>query len=192
MSKKENPELRRERLEKQRRADDLFTWRVLGVMLFLAAWTFLLYRFDLPTILYALPAGASVIYLLAYIYPRDFTALAVLVSGGVTGLWLLTMLYQRSGRWNLPAHIAFGAAIAVSVLLIRLVQKNRGTLRVGKHSFAVIPRKGRYLFLFAACGALALALAAAIIFGSSAAFISMIALFCFLFIAAVYYTVKLI
>jgi hypothetical protein len=192
MPKTELSEIRKERKEQQRRADDLFTWRVLGVMLFLGLWTFLLYRFDWPSFVYALPAGAAVIYLLAYIYPRDFTALALLVSGGALGLWLLTILYQRSGHWDVLAYILFGAAIAAAALLIWIIRKNRGVIRLGKLTVTVIPRKGRYFFLFTACIALALALTATILFGSFAALVSMIAIFCFLFIAAVYYTVKLI
>ena len=98
MPKKDLAELRKIRKERMRRADDQFTWRVLGVMVFLGIWTFLLYRFNWPVYLYALPAGAAVLYLLAYIYPRDFIVLAVFVSGGALCLWLLTLLYQGSGR----------------------------------------------------------------------------------------------
>ncbi|MDR0325738.1 MAG: hypothetical protein LBI19_06570 [Oscillospiraceae bacterium] len=192
MPKKDVTELRQTRKEQQRRADDRFTWRVLGVMLFLGVWTFLLYRFSWPPYLYALPSGAAVLYLLSYIYPRDFTALAVFVSGGALGLWFLTVLYQRSGRWDLLAHILFAAAIAGSALLVWLLKRKGGALSLGKKTLTVIPRKGQYLFLFIACGLLAAALTAAIIFGSSAALYAMIAMFCYLFIAAVYYTVRLI
>ena len=192
MPKRDLSELRTKRKEEQRRADDRFTWRVLGVMLFLGVWTFFLYRFDWPTYLYALPSGAAVLYLLAYIYPKDFTALAVLVSGGASGLWLLTVLYPRSGRWDMLAHFLFAAAIAGAALLLWVLRKKGGVITVGNKTFGLMPRKGRYSFLFIACAALAVSLAAAILFGRSAALYAMIAMFCYLFIAAVYYTVKLI
>jgi hypothetical protein len=177
---------------RQRRADDLFTWRVLGVMAFLAAWTFFFYRFEWPSAIYALPAGLAVIYLLAYIYPRDFIALAVLICGGILGLWVLTVLYQHGGRRVTLAHIAFGAAVAVAALLVWYMWEKQGVIGFGKLKLPVMPRKGRYVFLFTACIILALALAAAIVFGRPGAIISVVALLCYLFVAAVYYTVKLI
>ncbi|MDR0293742.1 MAG: hypothetical protein LBH95_06280 [Oscillospiraceae bacterium] len=192
MAKKDLTDLRKKRKEEQRRADDRFTWRVLGVMLFLAVWTFLLYRFNWPAHLYVIPSGAAVLYLLAYIYPKDFTALAVFVSGGAVGLWLLTLLYQRSGRWNTLAHILFAAAIALSALLFWLLKKRGGAVCLGKRTVSIIPRRGRYLFLFIACGVMAASLAISAVLGRSGALYGMIALFCYLFVAAVYYTVKLI
>ena len=132
MSKKNVPNPRDRRKEEQRRADDRFTWRVLGVMVFLALWIFLLYRFDLSTVFYILPAGLAILYLLSYIYPKDFIALALLVSVGALGLWGLTLLYQRSGRWDLTAHIIFGTAIALSYLTILLLKKKNGVVSIGK------------------------------------------------------------
>lgn len=192
MPKKNLAEMRKQRREEQRKADDRFTWRVLGVMLFLAIWTVMLYRFSLPVYLYAIPSGMAVLYLLAYIYPKDFTVLAMLVSGGAVGLWILTILYQRSGRWNTLAHILFAAAIAVSALLLWFLRKNGGNLRLGARTINIIPNKGRYRYMFIACGALAAALTVSVILGRSAAWYAMVAMFCYLFVVAVYYTVKLI
>ena len=123
MAKKNLSDFRDKRKEEQRRADDRFTWRVLGVMAFLALWTFLLYRFDWPTAFYALPAGLAILYLLSYIYPKDFIALALLVSTGAFGLWGLSFLYQRSGYWDSLAHVIFGGAIALSFIIYRFVLK---------------------------------------------------------------------
>ncbi|MCL1807301.1 MAG: hypothetical protein FWG31_06335 [Oscillospiraceae bacterium] len=192
MPKKDLAELRKKRKEEQRRADDRFTWRVLCVMLFLALWTFLFYRNEWHPIIFALPVGVAVLYLLAYIYPKDFIALTMLISGGAIGLWLLTLLYQRSGRWDTVAHILFAAAIILSVFLIWFLRKKGGVIAFGKQSFAVMPRKGQYLFLFIACGALTAALVCTVIWGRPAALVAIIALFCYLFIAAVFYTIKLI
>jgi hypothetical protein len=184
---KDLTKLRKTRKEKQRRADDLFTWRVIGVMLFITLWTFLLYHFDLHAVLYAVPAGAAVIYLLAYIYPRDFTALTLIVSGGALGFWLITMQYPAV--WSAVA--LFGAVIALFSFLLWKVRKNKGILKLGKNTITIIPRRGIYHFLYIACAALALGLAATAVFGGTAALVSMIALLCYLFIAAVFYTVRL-
>jgi membrane-associated HD superfamily phosphohydrolase len=192
MAKNESSYLRNKRKEERRRADDRFTWRVLSVIFFLCLWTFLLYFFNWPTILYILPAGASVLYLLAFIYPRDFTVLAVYISCGALGLWLLTLLGQRSGRWNPLAYAVFAAAIVLSALCIWRLYKRGGSITVRSKTLSIMPRKGRYVFLVIACCITALALTAAIFFGGTAASFSIIALFCYLFIAAVYYTVKLI
>jgi hypothetical protein len=192
MAKTRSGEALRKQKGQRQRADDLFTWRVLGVMGFLAVWTFFFFSFDWPAFLYALPSGLAVLYLLAYIYPRDFTALAVLVAGGVFGLWLLTMFYQSGGRRVMLGHLVFGAAAAAAALLIWAIKKKQGILGAGKLKLIIVPRKGRYIFLVIACVILVLALTAAIVFGRTAAIVSIIALLCYLFIAAVYYTVRLI
>jgi hypothetical protein len=191
MAKNKTADFKKEQRDQRRRADDLFTWRVLGVMVFLAVWTFFFYSLEWASVFYALPAGAAIIYLLAYIYPRDFTALAVLVSAGALGLWLLTDSNQFSGRRITPALLCFGAGVAAAALLVWLLRRKRGVVCIGKRSVVIIPHKGRYLFLFTACAALAFGLAASILFGDTAAFISSITMFCYLFVAAVYYTVKL-
>jgi hypothetical protein len=193
MPNKKLTTMRTKRKEMRRHADDRFTRRVLGVISFLLLWTFCLYFFNWPLALFILPAGGAMLFLLAIIYPRDFTVLALFISGGALGLWLLTLLYQRtSGRWNMLAHILFAAAIIGFAVVFRILFKKGGVVSVGRFNVVVIPRKGRYVFLFTACGVIALALAASMIFGSSASLYAMTALFCYLFVAAVYYTVKLI
>jgi hypothetical protein len=192
MAKKDVTDLRDKRKEDQRRADDRFTKRVLGVMVFLAVWTFLLYRFSWHTAVYALPAGLAILYLLAYIYPKDFIALSLLVAGGAFGLWGLSILGSYSGRWDMLAHIIFAAAILLSFIIILFLKRKNGVVSIGSKAFTVIPRKGHYTFLFIGCGALTAALIAAALFGSPAALVSMAAMFCYLFISAVYYTVRLI
>jgi hypothetical protein len=133
-----------------------------------------------------------VLYLLAYIYPRDFTALALLLSGGVVGLWALTVFYQQGGRRVIIAHLLFGAVIAAAAAFTWYIRKKQGIINLGRIKLQIIPRRGRYIFIAAACAVLALALIAAIIFGRTAAIISIIALLCYLFVTAVYYTVKLL
>jgi hypothetical protein len=192
MAKKELSELRNVRKEQQRRADDRFTWRVLGALLFVGLLTFLRYRFDIHIVLYTLPVGAAVLVLLFYIYPKDFNILAVFISGGAAGLWLLSILYEQTGRWNIAACAVYAAFVALSAFSLLLLRKYGGFLTIGKMTISVIPRRGKYVFLFLACAALALALACAVIFGRSAAVYAIIALFCYLFIAMVYYTVRLI
>ena len=193
MSRKNNsPSLRDKRKEEQRRADDRFTVRVLGVVLFLGLWAFLFFRFGWPTSFYAIPSGVAVIYLLAYIYPKDFTALAVLVAGGTFGLWVLSARQRPYGHLDWLALIIFGCAIAASFAVVLHLKRQNGILRIGGKAFTLIPRRGHTIFLFIACGALAAAFAASLIFGTSASSVAMIALLCYLFIAAVYYTVRLI
>jgi hypothetical protein len=191
MPPKKIREPRKSKIERQQKADDRFTWRVLGVMLFLTVWTFLLYRFNWPAYIYVIPVGVAVLYLLAYIYPRDFTVLAVFVSGGAFGLWLLTELTHRPFRL-LVAHILFGAVLAFSAFLFWLLRKNKGILSLARRKLRVIPNRARYRYLFIACAALALALAASALFGGPAAWFGLAVMFSYLFVMAVYYTVKMI
>jgi hypothetical protein len=179
-------------MEERRKADDRFTWRVLGVMVFLVVWTLLLYRFNWPTYIYALTAGGAVLYLLAYIYPKDFTLLAVYVSGGAFGLWMLTKAALVTPATRIAAYVLFVAALALSALLFWFLRGHRGTVGAGRVKLALMPPKARYRYLFVAAGMLAVSFAVSAAFGSTAAWCSMIAMFSYLFVMAVYYTVRLI
>lgn len=183
---------RKKKLEERRKADDRFTWRVLGVMFFLVVWTMLLYRFDWPTFLYVLPAGVAVLYLLAFIYPKDFTVLAVYIAGGAFGLWILTKEALISAQLRTTTYIVFAAALAVSSLLIWFLRKHKGVVSLGKLKLTLMPQKAKYRYLFIALGALTIAFIVSVIFGGTAAWFSLIAMFGYLFVMAVYYTVKLI
>ncbi|MDR1668614.1 MAG: hypothetical protein LBR76_01475 [Oscillospiraceae bacterium] len=185
-------ENRKKKIEQKRRADDRFTWRVLGVMAFIALWTILMYRLNWPSTLHVLPSGAAVLYLLAYIYPKDFTLLAVYVSGGAFGLWLLTKAALVTAQMRVTAYILFAAALVVSALFFRFLRKHRGVVRFGKRKWLLMPPKAKFRYLFIAALALTLALIVSVIFGGTAAWCSLIAMFCYLFVMAVYYTVRLI
>ncbi len=183
---------RKKKIEERRKADDRFTWRVLGVLLFLVAWTLLLHRVNWPTYLYAVTAGVAVLYLLAYIYPKDFTLLSVYVSGGAFGLWMLTKTSLVTAQLRAAAYILFAAALGISALFFWFLRRHKGILRFGKFNLVLMPQKAKYRYLFIAAAALSLALIVSIVFGGTAAWCSLIAMFSYLFVMAVYYTVKLI
>lgn len=142
--------------------------------------------------------GIALLYLLYFIYPLEFSLLSVLTGGGALGFWFLRRMFQTdmygtfaSGRsWpsraTLPV-VAFSIAIAGSVLLILLLRSRKGKLG----PIRVLPLAISYMPLLGTCALLALGLIVTIIFGWMAALVLMITCLVYLFIAAIYYTSKL-
>ncbi|MCL2030076.1 MAG: hypothetical protein FWG93_00875 [Oscillospiraceae bacterium] len=164
----------------------------------LAAAQFIRYLSDHQLPLAVILAGLALLYLLYYIYPRAFMLLAVISSGGALGFWLMRrVLYSGSygwvhphrvwpGRATLPV-IAFALAILLTSAALLLLRARKG--RAGR--LTVLPPDTQYRGLLATCGLLAAGLLATAAFGWMAAWVAMIACFAYLFIAAIYYTSKL-
>jgi hypothetical protein len=139
-----------------------------------------------------IPSGVAVIYLLAYIYPRDFTALAAFTSAGAYGLWLLMRFSQGNQQILMIAYILFAVALVISGLTIWLMKQKNGFVQIGEKKLVFMPPNVKYNFLVIAWAGMAVSLAAAILFGTTAAWIALIVMFGYLFVIAVYYTVKMI
>lgn len=142
--------------------------------------------------------GIALLYLLFFIYPREFSVLAVLIGGGCLGFWFLRRRLQTgmygeitAGRvWPSRATIPlliFAAALVLSALLLLLLRAGKG--RLG--SIQILPQQSHYRVLLATCGLFALGLVCTLIFGWMASWVFMIGCFVYLFVAAIYYTSKL-
>ena len=168
-----------------------------GVMMLLS--TLFIWRFaDNQLPLTIILAVGALLYLLYYIYPREFSLLMLIDCGGALGLWMMQRVLQSGsygwiyryrvwpGRATLPL-IGFVLALGLAVAALLLLRARKG--RVGQR--CLLPPDTRYGLLFTTCGLLALGLTACIVFGWTAAWASIIAAFSYLFIAAIYYTSKL-
>lgn len=71
------------------------------------------------------------------------------------------------------------------------MQKNGGVLRLGGRSIQVFGRNAGYGMVYLTCGIVAAVLAAALILGTAAAYYLIFVMVAWLFVMAVYYTVKL-
>lgn len=146
------------------------------------------------TTMYIVLPVVGIMYLLYYIYQREFILLAILTTFGSIGLWGLSKLLSQSKPHINPlvAELIFIGMIAFSFALLFLLRKKNGKLCFGKSVLEILQGDANYRFLFIACALLVLAVVATMLFGWAVAWYAMVAMFGYLFIMAVYYTVKLV
>ena len=138
----------------------------------------------------AVPA-AAVLALVYYLYQHEFFAVTVLSALGILGLWL----FRRAGGGHQVLVYAYAAVLAVvllaAVLLCRSLSAKGGVLTLSGKKLQIFPKNASYGMIYLTCAIVAAAVAAALVLGTAAAYYLMFALVAWLFIMAVYYTVKL-
>ena len=117
-----------------------------------------------------------------------FGALAL---GCLAALWL----FRKAGGGHAVVVYGYFAVVAVilvaAVLLARRLQQAEGMLKRGEKRIRVLGHGANYALFYVSCAVVAAALAAALILGAAAAYYLMFALVAWIFVLAVYFTVKL-
>lgn len=133
----------------------------------------------------------AVLALIYYLYQREFFCITALSGMGLLALWI----YRRSNGGHLVLLYTYLAVLAVlllgGVLLARALQKGDGILRRGGQELRLLPRGANYATIYATCGFIAACVIAAFLLGSAAAYYIFLVLVAWIFVMAVYYTVKL-
>ncbi len=136
----------------------------------------------------------AVLAFIYVIYQRAFFCSSVVIACGIGAL----TIYRRSAMWGqvstrawIVCIIAFVLLAAAALLLWRL-KKAGGLWKIGEKERQLLPKKTDYRFLFLTLLIVALALVAAILLGSMAAYFAIFVLGVYFFVLAVYYTVKLV
>ena len=178
----------------KRRKADFWAGRlvVLGAICFVYMGIMLLIHyksFDAFKILYiALPAMAF-LYLIYNIYQKDFFWQTVVVgcSGAVLYAFSRWLHYKP---WQPIVHAVYIAAIVLLAagLAATLMAKNKNGRFLGMKIF---PKEANYKLMFSTFGLMFLIILAVLIIGSSVAFWAMVGVFAYLFVLAVYYTIRL-
>jgi hypothetical protein len=162
-------------------------------VLLLGGACYVMARFSLAgvQVMYAVLPAITVLYLIFYTYQREFLCIAALTGMGALTLWFMrTTAYTGSARWWLVPSLAV-LGIAVLAAALTFLRAKGGVLPFGKNELRVFPAGTKYRLMYAHCGLVAVAVALASLLGGAAAFYLMFVLFGLLFVAAVYYTVKM-
>ena len=171
------------------RLPSVLAW-VCGALLVIAAVTYLFNAAGVHFLCALVPA-AAVIALVYYLYQREFFVITLLSAVGIVGLWIL----RRAAGGHQAVVYAYMAAGAVVILAAalgcRAMQKSGGILTLGGKKVALFHRNASYGMVYLTCAVVAVAAAAGLLLGTGAAYYLMIALVGWLFVMAVYYTVKL-
>ncbi|MDR1736393.1 MAG: hypothetical protein LBR85_05955 [Oscillospiraceae bacterium] len=145
--------------------------------------------------LYLMLPAIALLYLLYFIYPREFSLMSIIDACGALGFWIMNWSLQGNGYampsagrvWpsaTTPVMLVFAFAVLLSVLFVFALRARKGIL----WKLRILPPNARYGALIVNCGMLILGLAACFVFGWMGAWVSLIACIIYLFITAIYYT----
>ena len=151
-------------------------------------------RFQDPGIQFLCRAvlGLTVLALIYYLYQKEFFVTAVVTAAGILGLWLVRRT-DGSHAAVLYGYMALCAVLVLAVVLIgRKLQQNDGVWGEGEKKRQLLPRGASYGMMYLTCGVVAAVLIAALVAGTALAYYLIFALVAWIFIMAVYYTVKLL
>lgn len=130
----------------------------------------------------------AIIYLL---YQRDFFACTALSAMGLLGLWIVRRA-DGGHRVLVYSYLAVAAIVLLAaVIAARLLQKNMGAWGKGEQLIPILHHNANYAIIYLTCAIVAAALALAAVLGLTVAYYLILALVVWLFIMAVYYTVRL-
>lgn len=164
-----------------------------GIFAALAVGCGMAFQFQGPGIQFmcTLVPAVAVLALIYYLYQREFFAITLLSALGIIGLWLIR---RAEGRHPVIVYgyLAVAAVVLVAALLLmRNIQKADGFLVLGRRKVRVLNHGVNYALFYVSCLVVAAALIASFALGLAAAYYLMFALVAWLFVLAVYFTVKL-
>ena len=138
-------------------------------------------------ILMMFPAAAAVLIIIFFLYQRPFFFNAMLTGGGLLALVLHRQYYMNHPRFIIACIVAGVAVLAAAAALALQLRRTDGKLG----GFRVVPVESNYLMTFLTCAVTAVVMVLGLILGVSMSQYLMYALVGWLFIQAVFFTVKM-
>lgn len=133
--------------------------------------------------------AAAVLALVYYLFQRDFFCITLISAGGILSLQLYRrMIFAHPFRLYCGFALAF-LLLAAAVVVLILLQRGKRPFPLGIDK--LVPCEANYPLLYITCVLNAVLLALALVLGVIAAYYLLFVLVGWLFIMAVYYTVKL-
>lgn len=138
-------------------------------------------------ILMMFPAAGAVLIIIFFLYQRPFFFNAILTGGGLLALWLHKQYYMNHPTFITACIVAGVVVLAAAAALALQLRKTDGKLgRV-----RVVPVDSNYLMTFLTCAVTAVAMVLGLILGVSMSQYLMYVLVGWLFVQAVFFTVKM-
>lgn len=171
------------------------------VGLFVAFCTFIsaYYFVDGVRAMYVFVPVAAALALIYMIYSTEFFAVAAATTLGGLLMWLLSRAYlvAFAPERLFSSKLSIGAMVYCLLLLVAMIllvpiRKNGGEYSLGKKKIRIFSKTASYILIALSFALTAVCLLLALVFGSSVAYYLIFVLFGYLFVLAVYYTVKLI
>lgn len=146
------------------------------------------YLFDVGmNLMMLLPGIAAVLIVVFFLYQREFFYNAMLAGGGLAALWMYRQYYWDHPTMIRVFFIAGLVVLAAAAVLSFALMRSGG--RLGK--FRVLPPDARYVIGWITCALTAAAMVLTLVMGETVGFYLMFVLAGWLFIQAVFFTVKM-
>ncbi len=143
-------------------------------------------------LLYVLLPVAAILYLIYYIYPREFFTVCTTHAALAFCMWALAKTTGDGGLWR---YGAFAAGVLVCVLFLALAfgtRKSGGSVTLFGKKLEIFSVKVNIGYLAGVYGVPLLLFIAALALGVPFAFYALYAIIAFIIAAAVYYTVRML
>ena len=165
-----------------------------GLVLTLSCAMMMFYSYTLAMrLLYVLMPVSAVLYLIYYVYPREFFTVCLTHSSLAFLMWALA----KTARGGDPVicYASFGLAVLICAAALALAYKTRGTdgvLTMGSRRIAVFNKTTNIRYITAVYAVTLVLLVAALLLGAPLAFYALYAVLAFIAVSAVYYTVRML
>jgi len=152
--------------------------------------------------LYIIVPAAAVLVLIYMIYSAEFFTIAAVTSLSGLLMWHLSRsyfsqpitelkIYGLAGDYSFYAAVLLLALLVVAAFLVFSASKHNGELKIGGRPRKLFDSSANYPLIYISIAFSALSTIAALVFGSGVAYYLIFGIFGYLFITAVYYTVKM-
>lgn len=149
---------------------------------------FAYYLFDVGmNLMMILPGVAAVLIVVFFLYQREFFYNVMLAAGGLVALWMYRQYYWDHPTAVRGCFIGGLVVLAVALVLSFLLLRNDGKLG----SLRVLPQGAMYVISWLTCVLTAAAMLLTLFLGDTAGYYLMFVLAGWLFIQAVFFTVKM-
>lgn len=153
-------------------------------------------------VLYIIIPAAAVLVLIYLIYSFEFFFISLIMAAAGFLMWYFSKAYYAlpitkidltALLSDLTFYVGITAitALLVAALVVYLSSRDSGKLRVGKRSIKLFLPSTKYRLIYLSIALSLLCTISAMVFGSMVAYYLLFVAFGYLFILAVYYTVKL-
>ncbi|MGI6576805.1 MAG: hypothetical protein ACOX1Q_01895 [Eubacteriales bacterium] len=153
-------------------------------------------------VLYIIIPAAAVLVLIYLIYSSEFFFISAITATTGFLMWYFSKAYYvrpitRIDPASLLSDLTFYAgivaliALLIAALVVFSASRNGGAVKVGKRSFKLFRPSTKYGLIYLSIAVSFLCTVAALVFGSIVAYYLLFVVFGYLFVLAVYYTVKL-
>ena len=155
--------------------------------------SFIIYQFSDTGIQFLCRAvlGVTELALIFYLYQKEFFTATLAIAGGILGLWVVRKAEGGHALLVYGYLAALAVLLVLVVLLCRAMQKSGGVWKYKGKELRIFSKNAGFGLVYLTCGLVAAAVIAAVVGGPALAYYLMFALVAWVFVMAVYYTVKL-